>query len=304
MFGGLAMATYLTMPGANRSLLHTVAGRPSHKDILRPSSTAQEWGTLFNDLLLFGTREYYVRPDAYQATPKPTKAEPTPRPETKPWSGNAAVCKSWVAAHQDKPILGFTGEHSEDWLNKALAKAVCTLRVLELMKDAHKEVTIVGDGPEEYRFPLAKCRPDLIKDAEGTLVLADVKTTNDAGTLSFGRQILKYGYHKQAAHCRQILASLGYDRIRYYFIMVEKGEDPRVQVRRLPDRAMDRGDLDLDEEWKVYHRCKLTNTWPDFPDEPEAHQIGEVDLPDYLYGSDVDDLQGMTEVPEDKAAAV
>lgn len=284
IYAGIAMQEYLTMPGANRSLLNTVAKRPSHHSKSFPGSDAQTWGTLFNDLLFFGTREYYVQPLTYQAPVKSAKSDTAQITETKLWNGNATVCKKWLAEHTDKPVLQGIGAHSVEWLNLALAKTVSSLRVLELMKDAQFEVTCIGAGPEEYKHPLAKCRPDLMKASEdGTLILADLKTTTDAGTVSFGRQILKHGYHKQAAHCRQILRSLGYDRIKYYFIIVEKGDDPRGQVRRLPDRAMDKGDFDLADEWAVYHKCKLTNNWPDFPDEVEPHQTGEVDLPDYMY---------------------
>jgi hypothetical protein len=287
---GIPMVAYLAMPGVNRSLLSTVADRPSHHDKESESTAAQEWGTLFNDLLFFGTRNYYVQPETYEVTPKATKANPFPETETKPWSGNATVCKEWVAAHQDKPILPATGSHSEDWLNKALMKCLADQRVRALMKDAQFEVTMVGAGPEKYKWPLSKCRPDLVKLADGRLILADLKTTIDGATAGFARQILKFGYHKQAAHCRQILANMGVEKLEYYFIILEKGDDPRVQVRRLADRAMDIGDLDLDDEWSILQRCKISNSWPDFSDDPEPHIIGQIDLPDYLYPSDTDDI--------------
>lgn len=303
-FLGLSMETYLKAPGANRSLLSTVADRPSHHDNESESTDAQAWGTLFNDLLFFGARNYYVQPETYQSIPKPTKANPFPVAETKEWSGNAAVCKEWVAAHQDKPIIPATGSHSEDWLNKALAKCQADARVQALLKDAQYEVTIVGTGPEEYKWPLAKCRPDLVKIAPDRLVVADLKTTVDATTRGFARQILKFGYHKQAAHCREILHNMGVSPVEYYLIILEKGDDPRVQVRRLAERAMDKGDFDLDDEWKIYQRCKLSGSWPDFSDEPEPHQIGLIDLPDHLYPTEVDDLGGLTESTEPTTPAI
>lgn len=290
-FLGLPMETYLNAPGANRSLLATVADRPSHHSKDWPGSAAQEWGTLFNDLLFFGTRNYYVQPETYESTPKATKANPFPEPEIKPWSGNATVCKEWVAAHKDKPVIPATGSHSEDWLNKALAVCQANARVQKLLADAQFEVTMFGGGPEEYKWPLAKCRPDIVKVLPDRVVFGDLKTTIDANTQGFARHILKYGYHKQAAHCRQILNNLAKDTpLEYYFIILEKGEDPRVQVRRLAARAMDLGDLALDDEWKIYQRCKLANHWPDFADEPEPHHVGEIDVPDYLYPDDADEI--------------
>lgn len=287
---GVPMKDYLSSPAASRSTLSTVANRPSHVGVDRPDTESLVWGTLFNDLLFFGTRNYYVRPETYESTPKPTKANPSPTPEIKPWSGNATVCKEWVEAHKDKPILPAIGSHSEDWLNKALKVCQENNRVAKLLDGAHFEVTLIGGGPEKHGWPLARSRPDLVKVAPDKLIIADLKTTVDATTQGFARHILKYGYHKQAAHCRQILENLGASPIDYYFIMLEKGDDPRVQVRRLAQRAMDKGDFDLDDEWVIYQRCKLSNSWPDFSDEPEPHHVGEIDLPDYLYPDDTDEI--------------
>ena len=143
---------------------------------------------------------------------------------------------------------------------------------------------------------LAKGRPDIIElTPEGGAIIADVKTTQNAGTREFARDILRYGYHKQFAHYRAILHTLGIAPVQAFFIIVEKGDKPRVQVRRLAERAMDKGDLDLDDEWRLYRKCVLSGVWPDFPDQLEPYQIGEIDLPDYIYPNEVGLLEGMTE---------
>ena len=291
MFLGLPMDTYLKAPGANRSLLQKCAERPSHAEKYSEGSEAQNWGTLFNDLLFFGTRNYYVRPDTYESTPKATKADHFPVAETKPWNGNATVCKEWMEAHTDKPILPATGSHSEDWMNKALAKCHADPRIKEMLDGAMFEVTIFGVGPEEFHHPLAKCRPDIVKLTGERAIFCDLKTTIRGSTDGFSREIMKYGYHEQAAHCRRILASLDEDLpLEYYFLIVEKGDDPRVQLRQLMPRAMDEGDHGLNDYWTIYQRCRMSRHWPDFADEPEPHITGMIDLPDFVYPEDDDEI--------------
>jgi hypothetical protein len=71
-----------------------------------------------------------------------------------------------------------------------------------------------------------------------------------------------------------------------------------VQVRKIAERALDKGDLDLDDEMQIYHRCKISGTWPDFADEPEPHVTGVIDLPEHCYKGEIDGLEGMTEEAE------
>lgn len=289
-YSGLSMDTYLSAPGVSRSKLRVVAERPSHHDRdSKGESDALTWGTLFNDALLFGTRNYYVRPETYKDD----------KGEVKSWNGNSTVCKKWLAEHSDKPVLNATGKHSADWIEKAVRVSLADPKVVALLQGATPEVSIFARH-EEYPL-LLKGRPDIVNlsMAEGVVVFADIKTTVNAGTRAFARDMLKFGYYRQAALGRMITERLGASPFQFYLIIVEKGDDPRVQVRRLAIRAMDKGDLDNDDDLKLYLKCKLENVWPDFPDQGEPHIWQEIDLPDYLYG-DVDELSGMTEIEEDK----
>jgi hypothetical protein len=286
IYEGVPMDVYRKARGVSRSELAKVMERPNHRLKESAPTEPQVWGTLFNDLLLFGSRNFHVRPDFYPA--KDGKAANAPTIE-KPWNGNATFCSDWMAAHSDKPILKSSGPHSAAWLNKALAKAEAMPAVQQLLEGAAREVSIFGAGPEEHGWPLAKGRPDILKLTEdGGAIIADVKTTQDANTRAFSRDILTYGYHKQFAHYRAILQSLRIAPVRAFFIIVEKGDEPRVQVRRLAERAMDKGDFDLDDEWSLHRQFTMAGQWPDFADQLEPHQVGEIDLPDYLYPKDDD----------------
>jgi hypothetical protein len=286
IYAGLPMDVYRKARGVSRTELARLMERPSHRNKETPSTEAQVWGTLFNDLLLFGDRNFHVRPDFYPAKDGKTKDAPT---VDKPWNGNATFCSDWMAAHSDKPILKSSGPHSAGWLNRALKVASENPAVQQLMQGASFEVSLFGAGPEEHGWPLAKGRPDILKlTDDGGAIIGDVKTTVDANTRAFSRDILAYGYHKQFAHYRAILQSLRIAPVRAFFIIVEKGDEPRVQVRQLAERAMDKGDFDLDDEWALHRSFTLTGRWPDFPDQQEADQIGQIDLPDYIYPKDDD----------------
>lgn len=291
IFTGLPMDVYRKARGVSRTELARIMERPNHRLKETPSTEAQVFGTLFNDLMLFGDRNFHVRPDYYPAKVG-TKYGKEKHAGTidKPWNGNATFCNDWMAEHSDKPILKSSGPHSAAGLNRALKVATANPAVQELMKGASFEVSLFGAGPEEHGWPLAKGRPDLLKLTEdGGAIIGDVKTTVDANTRAFSRDILSYGYHKQFAHYRAILQSLRIAPVRAFFIIVEKGDEPRVQVRQLAERAMDKGDFDLDDEWKLHRAFTLSGKWPDFADQPDSEQVGQIDLPDYLYPKE-DDL--------------
>lgn len=286
IYTGVPMDVYRRARGVSRSELAKVMERPSHRFKETSPTEAQVWGTLFNDLLLFGDRNFHIRPDYYPAKDGKAKDAPT---IDKPWNGNATFCSEWMAEHSDKPILKTSGPHSAAWLTKALAAAEKHPAVRQLLQGASREVSIFGAGPEEHGWPLAKGRPDLLKlTDDGGAIFADVKTTVDGNTRTFSRDILSYGYHKQFAHYRAILQSLRIAPVHGFLIIVEKGDEPRVQVRRLAERAMDKGDFDLDDEWSLHRQFTISGNWPDFADQLEDHQTGEIDLPDYLYPKDAD----------------
>lgn len=292
IFTGLPMDVYRKARGVSRSELAKIMERPNHRLKESASTEAQVWGTLFNDLVLFGDRNFHVRPDFYPAKDGKTKDAPT---VDKPWNGNATFCSDWMAAHSDKPILKASGPHSAAWLSKALAKTQASPAFQQLAIGASCEVSLFGAGPEEHGWPLAKGRPDLLKlTDDGGAIIADVKTTVDANTRAFSRDMLTYGYHKQFAHYRAILQSLRIAPVQAFLIIVEKGDEPRVQVRQLAERAMDKGDFDLDDEWTLHRGFTLTGKWPDFADQQDDHQIGQIDLPDYIYPKTDDDIAPST----------
>jgi hypothetical protein len=183
LYAGLTMQEYLKAPGLSRSDLVRVMDRPSDlaDGIQTPSTRAMEFGTLLNDFLLFGWRNYYVRPAEYPSTPKPTKAEPNPVTEMKPWNGNATWCVEWMTKHSDKPILPGEGEHSSAMLNNCAEKVLACPVAVQLIKEAAPEVSIFS-AHESHR-KLLRCRPDLIKLCEDGSEAPTLRTSRPPATL-------------------------------------------------------------------------------------------------------------------------
>ncbi len=290
IFEGLTMAQYLDAPGVSRSLLRRVAERPSTATQSTESTDAQEFGTLLNDLVIFGTRNYHVRPDWYDDNGVVLEGSPG----AKRWNGNSNVCKAWLKEHRDKPVLPANGEHSATWLERARMAVEKDARAQALFKVCGLREASLFARSEDYHFML-KSRPDFLAFDGSRAIFADLKSTTDASTRGFAREVLKFGYHKQAALARQICHKLGASPFEAYFIIVEKGESPRVQVRRLAERALDKGDFDLDDEMQIYHRCRIMDTWPDFADEPESHITGVIDLPEHCYKGEIREITASVE---------
>jgi hypothetical protein len=228
IFAGLSMEQYLTAPGASRSLLRRVAERPSTAFEKSESSDAQMWGTLLNDAVLFGTRDFYVRPDSYVSETPVRRARgglaqgDSPKGESgeKPWNGNSTTCKQWLREHADKPVLRSHGDHSALWLERAEAAVMADKRVLEVLRGCQWKETSLFARSEDYHF-LLKSRPDLLgfpdqpnllhrrntEDGQssdcsridscktglelvpGRVIYADIKTTVSGGTREFSREI-------------------------------------------------------------------------------------------------------------------
>jgi hypothetical protein len=255
------------------------------------------FGTLANDLLLFETENYYVAPETYPA-PESKKAD-APIVQ-KPWNWNATYCEEWRQAHSDKSILPRDGAHSAAWLKELRKKVSANPLAMDLIHNSMHEVSLFGRN-EDYPV-LRKGRLDGLQllDGGGARV-TEIKTTTDASTRFFSREIMKRGYYKQAAYYRELLQMLGFGPVEVWFIIIEKGRYPRINVRKLADRAMDKGDFDNDDLLQLYMNFKLQNFWPDFSDQTQiTDSQPSIDMPDYAYGGSVDDLKGMTEVePEE-----
>jgi len=291
-WSGVPMEVYHASPGESNSGLALLARSPLRyrmsKDGLLPNpepTKDQILGTMIHSVVNEGIEPaYHLRPDTYG-------------PENKKWTMSANVCKEWVAARQDKPILD---SYEALMLNSVAGCVQQNPKAMRLLKGATMEVSACAYNPELSLTALLRVRFDVLNSDDQGYFWVETKSTRDASTFAFQREILKRGYHAQCALYRRVLERLTGEKARCYIMAIEKDATvPRVNVRQLTKAAMDLGDKIIDERLKMLKQCKLGNYWPALPDEEQNETIQMIDLPEWCY-SDVDQLAGMTEVTADE----
>ena len=114
-----------------------------------------------------------------------------------------------------------------------------------------------------------KFKPDLIS-TEGKYIL-DIKTCQDAGTRSFQRSAIDYGYDIQAYHyLSSTIEMLEAKMHNFFFVCVEKEPPYAVKTYRAGDDLLTSGKRKYQQGIGMYARCLLTNEWPGYPSEPET----------------------------------
>jgi hypothetical protein len=278
-WAGIPNAEYHKLPGESNSLLTVLEECPLLyrrlvDGVVKIEPTHDmEIGTILHELVGEGTMpSYYLRPATYG-------------PEGKKWNGNATECKAWEKAHADKPVLV---EEEVAMIKAVVAEVRAEARLMKLVRGAQTEVTACAYNENLDHPYLLRCRFDLVgRDEQGWFFL-DWKSTRNAATDAFGREIMKRRYHAQMAHYRRVLRRLTGEEVRCYLVALEKSASlPRVNVRQLAKAAMDEGDKIVDERLALFKRCKISNRWPALPDDEGAENICFIDLPDYAY-EDVD----------------
>ena len=262
----LPMEAYRAAPGISKLALDIfhdcLADYEAYLDGRLPSRTtdAMEYGTLLHALVLDEPLRFHVHPATYG-------------PDAKKWNNSATECKEWNAAHSDRAVLS----PAEATALNATASAVRRDPKAKRLLDA-AELTeascFVTDAATRLRL---KGRPDII----GPDFICDLKTAADASTWAFAGSIGKYRYHVQAAMYRRILGQLGRDTKHWYFIVVESGSWPRVNVRRLTDLAIVQGEVDLESDLAQLQECMEDGCWPGL--SGASPDIEPIDIPMRYY---------------------
>jgi hypothetical protein len=122
---------------------------------------------------------------------------------------------------------------------------------------------------------LCKARPDIWLQN----IIADIKTTNDASPRSFQRDIMKYGYHIQAAMVQDGIYHVTKKMIEtFVFIAIEKEEPYAIGIYELDKESIQKGR----EEYKallddyIPYQDKDVKIWPGY--KPTV-----ISLPAYYY---------------------
>lgn len=111
-----------------------------------------------------------------------------------------------------------------------------------------------------------KCKLDCLRTEDGKYVVVDYKTTTAAQTERFNSEMIRYGYHVQAAmYTEGVQTALGLDyRPRFVFVAQEKTEPFAVNVIEVSDDVMRYGDAVYHELMRKYHECSEMDLWPGY----------------------------------------
>jgi len=108
-----------------------------------------------------------------------------------------------------------------------------------------------------------KCKPDGI--CEPLHLLIDLKTTEDASPIAFGRSALKYRYDVQAAFYSDIYEAVyGHRPEGFIFIAVEKTPPYAVAVYVIEDGDIEVGRQKYKADLETWRECRQSNEWNGF----------------------------------------
>jgi hypothetical protein len=97
----------------------------------------------------------------------------------------------------------------------------------------------------------------------GRHLVVDIKTTSaDLTADSITKEVVKWGYHLQAAWYRQgYRATHGHD-CTFWFVFVESSAPHAVVCVQLADDDLDGAELELERMAAVWQRCTDSGVWP------------------------------------------
>jgi len=153
----------------------------------------------------------------------------------------------------------------------AMAEAVLSHPVAGALFDPARgrpEQTLVWR--DEATGVMCRAMVDHLPHDDGRPILADLKTTTDAGPGALGRTVAQYGYHQQAAWYLDGYRALhpGSDPAML-FVFVEKAAPYLVNVAELDEPTLRAGQARNRRALEIYRDCTEADLWPGYPDEIE-----------------------------------
>jgi hypothetical protein len=143
-----------------------------------------------------------------------------------------------------------------------------TLRALLRDCPAMVEVAIAWQSPTVVGGDNAICpckaKPDAVVSLpDGSAICIDVKTTSaDLTTADLSRTIAAYGYHRQAAHYLDALASQGVVDATFALIFVAKSAPHDACWVRLSQDALIAGATEMQTAKAIFAACTRAGRWP------------------------------------------
>lgn len=155
----------------------------------------------------------------------------------------------------------------------AQAAAVRRVRPLaELLEQGHAEVSAYWrDAASGVR---CRCRPDWVHRSGGGVILVDVKTAGNADPREFGRSILNWNYHVQAAfYSDGYEAASGLSVHGFIFAACEKEWPYAAAACMLGEEDLEMGRRRYRRNLATIAECQRTGEWPGWGDNVHLLQL-------------------------------
>lgn len=237
----------------NKSPLHYWATSYLNPD--RPeedSSPTLDFGRAVHTLLLSedGFRDdYVVRPETYEDD----------KGNWKPWSGNANVCKDWLARRKAEGKTVLLKSQVDDI--HGMADRISRNQIaVDLLRGRIERSIITKDRTGIW----LKSRPDSIPV---DTMIADLKTCSDASQVAISRSIINYGYLQQMALAISSLEEVGRSRVDEAVLLFVETTYPYA----FNIKPLDNGDIYTAMRLNrrainTFARCLAENDWPTYAD--------------------------------------
>jgi len=164
--------------------------------------------------------------------------------------------------------------HQDYQLMRRMRESIETnVEAQELLRGSEREVTFRAKDPSVELD--VQCRADIWNEWDN--VCADLKSCESLS--SFRSKIYDYGYHRAAAHYREVIRlTLGLnDTPRFVFIAVEKSAPYAVACYELDEIWLEVGFHERRETLASIKQCIDTDVWPRDPDG-----VQRLEAPDFI----------------------
>ena len=259
---------YHAWPGASASRLKTLARSPAHlrheMDHPGEPTAAQGFGTELHCAVLEPDvfARTYVAAGSCSATTG--KGEPC---------RNGGILRSagewFCGVHgKGKPAEPLQVVEARDLARyRGMADAIFAHPAGRLLLGSrtHTELSVVWDDPASG--VRCKMRADALCEIDGTIVLPDLKTTEDASEDGFWRAVGDYRYDLSGCHYLHGLATVGIAVDVVVLLMVEKKPPHAVGAYEIPTAVIAAQEEPRAELLARWRECERTGAWPAFADE-------------------------------------
>lgn len=240
---------YRAHKGVNKSTLWELRRSPAHYKYLLEHPTedtqALRFGRALHAAILTPSafkREYAVAPDCDRRTREGKEAYIM-------WQSLLAPGTTILSAEDMETIQGMV----KSYRNSKEARA--------LLRNTRREVPKFWTDPETGL--LCKCRLDAVKPD----TVIDLKTTLDASTRAFERDVKNYGYHVQVAHYLQGVKETTGRRPEWSFLVIEKKPPYCIHIFHASAEFIEWGAWERACLMEKLKSCTDVDTWPSYATE-------------------------------------